>query len=358
MGRQTFDIVVVGAGLAGLIATATAASAGARVALVHGGLGTFVYGGGCIADLGGVPPDHPALALFRDLTQSAGVPYDGNAGESRLLPTILGTLLPVELAPRSLWNGHVRPGARVAVVGIAGLSAFDAEFVAERLNRLACGTSFMARRLELPRQDGLPHTALELANRFDRDQDFRQLLAERLRPICRDYDVVLVPAILGQWSDDAQLAELQAQAGCPVGELTTMPPSVAGLRLSNRLLAHLRGGGVEIFGGYPVQALDVADGRCRGLSTSTPGHARQLVCSAMVLASGPHSGHLLPGWCGSQDDCRRPLDEWGTPLADNLHVAGALAEPAAQHGGNGRAIVSGFGAARAALKREDDHATH
>ena len=360
MGRQTFDLVVVGAGLAGLAATATAIAANgdARVALVHAGLGTFVYGAGCVADLGGVATDHPAVRDFRALVDAAGVPYDGDLGQSQLLPTILGTLLPVNLAPRSLWNGRVRSGARAAVVGIAGLSAFDADFVAERLNRLACGCCYQARGIELPRQDGLPHSVLELANRFDRDPAFRQTLAEQLRRVAADYDVVLIPAILGQWSDAGQMAELETAVGCPVAEMATLPPSVAGLRLSNRLLAHLRGQGVDIFGGYPVTALELENARCRGAHVATPGHARHFAASAVILASGPHSANLLPGWSGDQDSLRRPLDHQGRFLADNLYLAGALADPEARHGGNGRAIVGGHGAALAAFEREDDHATH
>ncbi len=358
MGRQTFDIIVVGAGVAGLVAAATAATAGAKVALVHAGLGTFVYGGGCIADLHGVAADHPALALFRDITLASGVPYDGQPDREQMLPTILGTLSPVHLAPRSLWNGRVQPGLDVAVVGIDGLSAFDANFVAERLNRLNCGCQYLPRSMDLPRQDGLPHSALELANRFDRDPGFRQALADRLVRIASDCDQVLIPAILGQWSGDEYHIALQAAVGCPVAEMATMPPSAAGLRLSNRLLSYLRSQGVELFGGYPLEKLDLAADHCLGLSIATPGHARTLAAASVILASGPHSGHLLPGWTGTCDQTQRPLHQSGAPLAANLHIAGALADPAAQHGGNGRAILSGHAAALAALHREDDHATH
>lgn len=360
MARQTFDIIVVGAGLSGLMAAATAHAAGAKVALVHGGLGTFAYGAGCVSDLGQTPDPAAVAALgaFRAFAAAAGTAYDGVAGETHALPTLLGTLLPVNLAPRALWAGRALPGRRGAVVGISGLSSFEASFVTTRLNHVNPG-AFVPRVIELPRQDGLPHTPLALANRFDRDPGFRQLLAERLAEVSGDCDHVLVPAILGQWSDDATLAALAEAVGREVAEMATLPPSVAGLRLSNRWLAHLRRLGVVLHGGYPLLGLDLADGRCRGVAVATPGHAHVLAAAqAVVLATGPQSAGLLPGWRGRLDPAHRPLDDDGRPMVQGLHLAGALADPTARHGGNGRAIISGHAAAVAALTREVDHATH
>lgn len=364
MDRPNFHLIVVGAGLSGLVAAAAAANRGQRVALVHGGLGTFVYGAGCIGDLvaESEPEQDHAVAFFQELTAAAGVPFHGRPGVFHALPTILGTLQPVALAPASLWGGRQTRGARVAVVGVAGLSVFDADFVAERLNRhavaAASGCVYLPRLIDLPRQDGLAHTPLALANHFDREDGFRRLLLAQLRVAGDGCDQMLLPAILGQRTAWDEVAALVGELGCTLGEMPTLPPSAAGMRLSNRLLGHLRQGGVEIFGGHPVRALELADGRCLGVVVDNPGHARRLAADAVILAGGPQSADLVPGWSGRVDSRQRPLNEDGDRLADGLYLAGALAVPAARHGGNGRAVVSGHAAALAALEQENGHATH
>ncbi len=351
MDRPQYDVIVVGAGMAGLVAAAAAAEAGASTALVYDGLGSFVYGAGCVADLAAPAEaaETQALTLFDRLTAAAGAPYHGGPGQRHRLYSILGTVQEAALIPAALWEGRVRPGLDVVVAGIAGLSAFDSRFLAERLRHRAAEKGldcrYLPRDIDLPRQDGQPHTPLILANRFDRDPAFRALLAERLAPLAAEGEQLLLPAILGQQSGAEDLAAFAAAVGRPPGELPTLPPSVAGLRLSVRLQQALRRARVEVMGGHPVSALLLAAGACRGVRLATPGHPRDLLARAVVLAAGPHAAALLPGWTGRADAGMRPLETGGAPLARGLHVAGSLLCGT----GNGRAIVSGHAAALAAL---------
>ncbi|OIQ94762.1 anaerobic glycerol-3-phosphate dehydrogenase subunit B [mine drainage metagenome] len=351
MDRPQYDVIVVGAGMAGLVAAATAAETGAATALVHDGLGSFVYGAGCVADLAApaAAAETQALALFSRLTEAAGAPYHGGPGQQHRLYSILGTVQEAALVPAALWEGRGRPGLEVVVAGIAGLSAFDSRFLAERLRHRAAEQGldcrYLPRDIALPRQDGLPHTPLLLANRFDADPAFRALLAQRLAPLAAEGGQLLLPSILGQRSTAADLAAFAAAAGTMPGELPTLPPSVAGLRLSALLLRQLRRAGVEVMGGHAVSALILAQGACRGVRLATPGHARTLSARAVLVAAGPHAGALLPGWSGGADSGFRPLEASGAPLARGLHVAGALLSGT----GNGRAIVGGHAAALAAL---------
>lgn len=358
-----YDVIVVGSGMSGLVAAATAANDGARVALVSEGLGSFVYGAGCVADLTEAENlcQHDAITLFMRLTESAGLPYRGNPGEVHLLPTILGTLLPASLVPPTLWDGREQAGQARLVVGINGLSSFDASFVADRLSEQSrlngAGCVYRARVIDLPRVDGLPHSALSLANQFDRDDGFRDQLGDHLRRVRGEADGILIPAILGQRTTMDDIDRITQAVGCPVSELPTLPPSVAGLRLYHQILGHLRQSGVEVISGHPVQSLMTEDGRCRGVIVENPGRNRPIPARAVVLASGPQSQSLLPGWDGQADDRQRPLRADGSLWAKAVALAGALLCPQAQHGGNGRAIVSGHAAARLVLEQEADHAT-
>jgi flavin-dependent dehydrogenase len=48
MASNHFDVVVVGAGIAGMTAAAAAAGQGRKVGLVNAGFGLFVFGAGCV----------------------------------------------------------------------------------------------------------------------------------------------------------------------------------------------------------------------------------------------------------------------------------------------------------------------
>jgi len=332
------DLLVVGAGMSGLVAAATAAEAGARVLLVHAGLGSFVYGAGSISEA----PGGAAQTFFQSLAEAAGAPYH----EEAQLPTMLGSTQPMALVPDALWGGRALPGSRVAVVGVEGMSSFDSRFVVERL-----GQGYVARDIALPQEDGVPHSALNIANRFDRDSAFRRLMAERLRQAAADCDQILLPACLGQHSNHSDLLIFAAEVGKPIGEMTTLPPSVAGLRLNNLLMAHLRRLGVEFVGGYPLAGLEIENGVCHGVSVAVPGRARNISARAVVLATGPHSHDLLPGWSGKADHLLRPLDGQGNVMLKGLTLAGALLAA-----GNGHAVTSGHAAALSALAQEESHA--
>jgi len=97
------DLLVVGAGMSGLVAAATAAEAGARVLLVHAGLGSFVYGAGSISEA----PGGAAQTFFQSLAEAAGAPYH----EEAQLPTMLGSTQPMALVPDALWGGRALPGS-------------------------------------------------------------------------------------------------------------------------------------------------------------------------------------------------------------------------------------------------------
>src|SRR5512135_389940 len=129
------DLVVVGAGLAGLSAAYAAVEAGLQVKLIAKGLGSIFWGAGTVDVLGYVPgngggpvyrptdalpallearPRHPYALLgaqelfsllgeFAALTVQAGIPYAAaaEAGSNLLLPSPVGAARPTWLAPQA-----------------------------------------------------------------------------------------------------------------------------------------------------------------------------------------------------------------------------------------------------------------
>ena len=363
MESNRFDLIVVGAGLAGMTAAATAADRGLRVALVSTGFGMFVFGAGCIADQPLAPSDRPdlvdeAIGFFTEFSRQAGCPFEGTMDRPVHLPTILGSFQTVSLAPFYLWNGT--KAERAAVVGIEGLSSFDATFVCERLNADAKHrgqtTTYTPFQITLSHEDGVFPSTLQFANRFDRDARFRQELVDALKPVARSADVIMLPGLLGLRSRQRDIAQLEKSLGCGLCELPTLPPSVPGLRLSNALERHLRQMGVEFLSGFPVSELTFNGRHCDGVVVATPGRPRRLSATSVILASGPFSAGLLGGQPSGFDDNLRPLAQDGAALGDNLYAIGALLSAGRGRAGNQRAILTGYRAGKLAAGQEGRYA--
>lgn len=306
MSANECEVLVVGEGLSGIVAAATAATEGSRVTLVSKGPGNFVLGSGCIdfdgqdrAKLGLVDDRlDAAVSFFLDLMSSADCAYSGGAAERHLVPTILGSFQEVSLAPRWLWQADPHSFSNVLVAGIANVPGFDAKFVAERLSsqcqRMGLSTRYRSEVVTLPRNPMHALTALEIASHIDRDNDFRGVLARALRPLILDAELLIMPGVLGVKSNDTDIVCFEEDIQCPVCELATLPPSVPGLRLLQRLERRLTQLGVDLSIGFPVRKLCMAGEHCVGVELDTPGRPRQLRADIVILACGRFSNLLEP----------------------------------------------------------------
>jgi anaerobic glycerol-3-phosphate dehydrogenase len=351
MQSNTFDVVVVGSGIAGLTAAGVAARQSLRVALVSTGPGSIALGAGWLkaepmSSLVNAAELNRAMAFFCEVTRLAGCPIAGDAASPRPIPNYLGSCESVAFAPHRLWNAAGDEKASTAIVGIRGLSIFDENFMAERLNeraRTKCSPhTYTARQIALSRDFGVPATVLQIASCFDRDTGFRAEFISALRPVASSFDRILLPGILGLHSSDRMLAQFEAELGCSVSEIPTLPPSVLGLRLFHRLQSYLRGIGVEVFAGFPMHSLVLRDGICAGVNIFAPGHPLTLHGESVVLATGRRSAPLLGEPIAGCDQKMRPLSPSGSVIAQNLFLAGTLAHGGAEHSGDTMRILSGY----------------
>ena len=160
-----YDVIVIGAGLAGLMAAESAADAGAKVLLLAKGLGSLPLTTGCIDVLGyfpatsktplaapsseikRLPAQHPygkvgteglraALTHFQKILASENYPYKGSGENNILIPTSLGSLHPTGLVPETFREGDLSTPGSVLLLGFEGLKDFFPHFAAENLNLL------------------------------------------------------------------------------------------------------------------------------------------------------------------------------------------------------------------------------
>lgn len=336
----TYDVVVIGGGLSGMMAAAGAEAKGARVALLTDGCGMLELTTGCV-DLLGVTPDgqpverpweafatltereplHPyallgaegvrdGLNAFRRIMAEVGCTYQcPDEQRNQWIVTSLGHLKPTYLTPEGI--AVPRRGQTVRVIGFKGLRDFHPGVFAEGLRRSLPDTPVTWEWVELP-----PHTlggpaelnALQVARLMD-EPEYREKVLRNLKPVTPAPDVVLFPAVLGV-NRQAEVRSAFSQAvGAPVAEIPLMAPSLPGLRLARRLTRYLEDRRVDLFTAFRVTESEAADGRVTAVRGYGAGRETEFRAKAFVLATG---GLLGQGLEVREKSLREPI--FGLPV--------------------------------------------
>lgn len=427
---MTTDLLVIGAGLSGLMAAYTAAQGGLRVQVVAKGLGSMHWSAGtvdvigytseepvepverpfdAIQAMGATHPAHPyvllgaqqiqaALETFTALTAELGLPYHGaaEAGDNLLLPSAVGALRPVFLAPQAQMAGDSSRPEPLLIVGFRGLRDFYPELIAYNLTRQGCQAraAFLPLSLLTEQRD---RNNVHLAQALDL-RARRLKLGSELKRLAQPGERIGLPAILGLDDHAAALADLQSTAGAPVFEIPTLPPSVPGIRLYKALRAKLWSMGVrvdagmEAIGASTIAAHNGTGGRVQWVETATSSRPLKNRARSFLLATGgilgggfdsDHTGRLwevvfdLPvtvpqrrsQWFRPRfmnpaghpvfnggvavDQRMQPVDAAGNVVYANLWATGgalASVDPIQQHSLEGIAIASGVAAAKAIVR--------
>jgi glycerol-3-phosphate dehydrogenase subunit B len=311
------DLVVIGAGLAGLIAATRAAQAGHQVKIIAKGLGATHWHAGSIdllgyfpnetvaiqrpldalRDIARVQPQHPyallrdaqigdALKNFLALARAIGLPYSGanQDGENLWLPSPVGAARPTFLAPRAQRAGDLSRAEPMLIVGLRGMRDFYPELIAENLSKQGhhARAAFLPLDLITDRRD---ITTVQLAYALD-DPARRAKFASALKKIAQSGERIGLPAILGMDAHTSTFDELQAQTGAEIFEIPTLPPSVPGIRLTNALRNHLRELGARVDVNMDVIGFHAEGARVLWIESEASGRPLKHRAEKFLLATG------------------------------------------------------------------------
>ena len=306
------DVVVVGAGLAGLTAAVRLAESGASVLVLAKGVGATHLSAGTIDvlgytperverpldALGALPAGHPyglvgpeaitaAVAWFRERIAGGSLApyaYVGSAEENLLLPTAVGVARPSAVVPETMAAGDLREAAPVVAVGFRALKDFHPALLADMLAH--AGVPASAVELDLTPEDRADVNSLGFARAFDdpafRGQVVAQLAARRLGAEER----VAFPAVLGIADPHGAWAALEHGLGRRVFEVPTLPPSVPGMRVFAVLREALRRAGGTVRLNNVVVGVERDGSRVRAVRVRVGLREERQGADWVVLASG------------------------------------------------------------------------
>jgi len=320
-----YDVIVIGAGLAGLMAAEAAQGQGAKVLLLARGLGSLPLTTGCIDFLGYFPkttetplsapltvlprlqeeyPHHPyallgqekivkAGELFLKISREIGLPYEGSLASNLFILTPLGTFHPTCLFPESMKDGSLSDPDPILLLGFPGLKDFSPFLAAGLLNVLhSAGKVAPFFRAEVVPELALSGKAingLTLAKAFDR-RAFRKDFIKKVKPLIKPGERIGLPAVLGFHSFREALNDLQENLLAKVFEVPLPPPSIPGIRLWQKLQGRFRERGGRMIIGLPPLYPQKEANRLSGLALGSSGKSLVYKASAFVLATGKFFG--------------------------------------------------------------------
>jgi glycerol-3-phosphate dehydrogenase subunit B len=314
------DVVVIGAGLAGLSCAAELSERGARVFLAAKGMATthWTHGGLDVAAPPGARTSrdgarvlsridgHPYALLDDALVPAigghlarlgrAGLAFSGSLDAPLVpIPTAIGALRPAAILPDAqasaleAWNGD-----GLLLVGYRRYRDAWASYSARNLARAdwpGGPRRIQAVEIDLPGADELNNlNARTVGLLFDRPAWRERALRSVADAVPPDAWRIGLPATLGVADHAAALEDARRILGRHVFEIPSLPPSVPGMRLYEALRSTILGAGGRMQVGFEVVRVEVEGRRIAAIHTGAATRTLRLVADEFVLATGGIGG--------------------------------------------------------------------
>lgn len=419
-----YDCIIIGAGIAGLTCGIRCAEAGLNCAIISGGMSALHFASGSIDLLGRFPEDsivkspfdqlpdfitahtehpyaktgktviHNSLVYFADQLKRQSITLCRNDRQNHFHLTTYGTLTPTYLSQQSVYSPDLDKAffssREMALISFEGFRDFHIPLIQANLPK----QSLFQKR---PVKTGIielsslitsgknPHEfrSIDISRMFE-TENMLQVIADRMKGIAGNADLIGVPACIGFIQHNAVYQQLLEMTGKPVYEIPTLPPSILGMRLDHALKSRFSELGGVLISGDKVIDGQKENGRLSAVITRNH-KANPLEADYFVLASGSFfSGGLISEstgmyepilnllleykkerktWAGNlffQPESHaflgfgvkttphlNPFDQTGRVI-ENLYCAGAILagyNPIREGSGGGVAISSGYHAA-------------
>ncbi len=342
------DLLVIGGGMAGLVAGTVAAESGFKTIVLRKGQSATAYSSGAVDVIGYLPeastaftnpkeglaaiaglyPLHPYSVIgYREEVPPEDVvdtivkrtrysiewlkahlddtvaPLIGDFSSNINPITFLGTTKPTCLVQKTMDSGDIEEHDNTLLfVGITGHPDFNATTAAKTYleDRVAMGTpprKVVHCKIQLT-PFGNTHnlSAIELARHLDHEEGLNELveqLEDQVEKVGATH--VAIPPILGLRNALKNQTTLKQALGAHVFELLGFPPSVPGLRLQLALERIYREAGGRLLVGHEAVSYRMGKDEVECVTAKAPRRSLDVNAKAFILATGKFIGGGLVG---------------------------------------------------------------
>jgi len=290
-----YDVVIIGGGLSGLMASIWLADRGKKTALISKGDPMCCLSTGCIdvfrgtsSPLKGIersPRGHPyhlvglegirdSLNFFKKIMAGSGLNYIGDIETNRGILTPLGTIKATCLVPQTMEAAYTGADEYIHIVSFKGLKDFYPAYITSK-NENAGYSVF----------DAGISTTIGLATRFE-DTTFRREFVAKLKSWEIPNGRIALPAVLGLSSSVEIMEAISKELDRKIFEIPTLPPSIPGIRLFRRLKYTLQQKGGDIYWGRDIASVERSDTQIEAVTIVTGSRPTRVEGRAFVLATG------------------------------------------------------------------------
>ncbi len=367
------DLLVIGGGMAGLVAGSVAAEDGLSTILIRKGQSATAYSSGAIDVIGYLPdasepftkpkegltaiaglyPLHPysiigysegiepdnvvteiikrtrsTISWLKKKLKNTVAPLIGDFRSNIFPLTILGTTKPTCLVQKTMYSESLGDEDSVLLFsGFSGNADFKPSAAAKTYleDRIAIGepprkVGYCTLHVE-PFGKSFNVSSIEIARHLDHEESLDNLI-EQMKPQVEQLGAthVAIPPVLGIRSAVKNKEVLEEQIGAEVFELLGFPPSVPGLRLQLALDETYRKSRGNLLIGHEAVSYTRVESRLNTVTVKTPRREMNIDAKAVILATGKYIGG---GLSGDENGIRETVFDLMT-VTDSYHSAAEI----------------------------------